>query len=484
MKKFQILIILFLALFFSAFDYKSIDSLKKSCENNNSSACVSLGIIYEYELMDTLQLRFEKAKTMYQKACDLKDKQACKYLKSLLEKRYLFAREVVDKHGFVYYGFVYSNDDKNFIIKPQFIDVMYLSDEIIAARFDEKNDYKWGLINQKVKMFISPQFDDVKPIENNFNRQDFFTIEKDGKMGLMDKNANILIKPVQFTKLDTSWIEHNLIIAYANYFEGDLDGENEDEFWLIDIKGKLLSKLKFNYFANCKTGLKLREASNLKWNFVSLENGVFISKIKFDDIKCLSNNFIVGKFQEKWSLIDKKGNQIAKAQFDKIYDESKITDFFDDTFIIVQNHDKFNLIDYEGKLVDEFDEIGDIYKNLLSVKKNRKWNFIDKNAKVLKNEELLHFSTQELKDSNGSASNKIVSKFNENLGEYSEILGIIAFKSNKGWYFIDKKGKPILPYFYDEFLGYAGKCMMIAQNKNFNLINKKGEVVTKNYCYE
>lgn len=164
---------LFLALFFSAFDYKSIDSLKKSCENNNSSACVSLGIIYEYELMDTLQLRFEKAKTMYQKACDLKDKQACKYLKSLLEKRYLFAREAVDKYGFVYYGFVYSNDDKNFIIKPQFIDVIYLSDEIIVARFDEKNDYKWGLINQKAEMFIPLQLDDIKPIKTHSNKQDF-----------------------------------------------------------------------------------------------------------------------------------------------------------------------------------------------------------------------------------------------------------------------------------------------------------------------
>ncbi len=138
---------------------------------------VSLGIIYEYELMDTLQLRFEKAKTMYQKACDLKDKQACKYLKLLLEKRYLFAHEVVDKHGFVY-----SNDDKNFIIKPQFIDVIYLSDEIIAARFDEKNDYKWGLINQKAKMFIPPQLDDIKPIKTHSNKQDFFMIEKDGKM--------------------------------------------------------------------------------------------------------------------------------------------------------------------------------------------------------------------------------------------------------------------------------------------------------------
>ncbi len=113
-----------------------------------------------------------------------------------------------------------------------------------------------------------------------------------------------------------------------------------------------------------------------------------------------------------------------------------------------------------------------------------KWNFIDKNAKVLKNEELLRFSTQELKDNNSSTNDKTARKSYENLGEYSEILGIITFKSNKGWYFIDKKGKPILPYFYDEFLGYAGKCMMIAQNKNFNLINKKGEVVTKNYCYE
>lgn len=300
----------------------------------------------------------------------------------------------------------------------------------------------------------------------------------------MDKNANILIKPAQFIKLDTSLIKYDLIIAYTGYFEGDLQGENKDEFWLIDIKGKLLSKLKFNYFANCKIGIKLREASNLKWNFVSLENGVFVSKVKFDDIKCLSNNFIIGKFQEKWSLIDKKGNKIAKAQFDKVYKGSKFLDFFNDKLIIVQNHNKFNLIDYKGKSIDEFDEIGDIYKNLLSVKKNGKWSFIDKNAKVLKNEELLHFSTQELKDNNSPTNDKIARKSNENLGEYSEILGIIAFKSNKGWYFIDKKGKPILPYFYDEFLGYADKCMMIAQNKNFNLINKKGEVVTKNYCYE
>lgn len=238
--------------------------------------------------------------------------------------------------------------------KPQFIDkkgnIIFtatnaeqcgvFSEGLVSVKVGEK----WGYLNKKGEMAITPQFDYVSPFNeglaavavHNKEKDEVLIgyIDTDGKVvinyqfkmsygdisnhlfsnglalvfngksyGYIDKKGNYIINP-QFD------VATNFREGYAIIRQGDMQG-------YINKDGKIVINPQFIEAGYFYSGVAPVASSNGKYGYID-ENAKYIINPQFDQASPFFGSIAFVLSSDKWGIIDKEGKYISNPQFDHI----------------------------------------------------------------------------------------------------------------------------------------------------------------------
>ncbi|MCH5220090.1 MAG: WG repeat-containing protein [Muribaculaceae bacterium] len=215
--------------------------------------------------------------------------------------------EIINDNGNIYFlGVAYPdslmvNKESNWIVSDEAGVILYENEDSIGG-FSEnlcpiRVNNKWGYIDINGKVVIEPQYDYVRA----FTTQKVARVKKDGLEFYIDDRGNTLfscdkaLTPLEF---DRSIIEKN------------------GKKFLVDSKGYSICSIDadevygFKETDSLATIIKDGKASK-----INLE-GKIVLNTKYDDIEKFINGVAIVTKNEKFGVIDLKGNEIITPSFD------------------------------------------------------------------------------------------------------------------------------------------------------------------------
>ncbi len=287
-------------------------------------------------------------------------------------------------------------------------------------RFDRTNyrfNYLYGIVNNKVgKLVTHLKLWDVRSDDFRAGSLVARVVFDNGRHGLMLKNG-------KFVKKDYGYI-----------------GEFKDGLAKISISGKVSAKLKTDntslgklpdYLDELIVGSDMtdftihdqlfEEAAHLtcegcSWGFIDTTAFIPIQP-KYEVAHDFINDICIVQHKEKWSMIDRLGNNLLAKKYDGI----KFLEGTDNQIIKLSvNSPKYGLMDTLGQLLVDlaYEDIGQFQENRLAVKKGNRWGFVAPNGK------------------------EIIRPKYQKVAAYSE--GLAAVRFQRKWIFIDPAGNTIL----------------------------------------
>ncbi|WP_072226007.1 WG repeat-containing protein [Campylobacter coli] len=445
MRKLQILITLFLALFLGACSKMSeIDKLKetcdleevqacekltqiyqKDCDNNNSQSCFELGKLYENPAIRDLN----KAKAYFVKADSLGLEKAKTYI------------------SFIDYGFA----PATFLHK---------------FGYETHKTFKGGgFIDHTGKWAIEPQFSDIYPFENGFAR----VVDRDYNIGLINQEGEVIVKP-KFDGMGSFVEGLALVLKLKN---------DKEKYGFINKSGKVVIDLEFDDAYNFSEGLAAVRKDK-KWGFIN-KKGKWAIEAKFDDVFSFSDKTTAFKLSDKWGIIDKQGKIIIEPQLEREDVANKLIYKF-------KVNDKFGIMDENGKVIVEPTMdiiIVNKYSYCATFCLKDKCGFVNTSDNIFiepKFDNLFFWddiASFKLGDKWGLMDNKgniiAQSKF-DHLDSFSE--GLAAIRIGDKWGYINKKGEVIEAQF-NKVEEFKGGLAAVKKGEKWGFINKKGDWVIK-----
>ncbi len=256
--------------------------------------------------------------------------------------------------------------------KPQFIDkqgnVKFVVNADCCGIFKEglaavKVGEKWGYINTKGKMMITPQFDYVSPFAEGlaavalvFNED---TEAEEIKIGYINKEGKLEI-PYQFKPfssrdnetitsssnpyITTEAVNSNkLLLSQSQFSDGLALVSNGNDFGYIDKSGKYVINPQFDKAVKFKNSYAVISQKGM-CGYINKEGKIIINpQFEFADY-FYSGKARVRSSDGKWGYIDMKGRYVINPQF-----ESSSKFFGDMAFVNIG--EKWGMIDEQGKIV-------------------------------------------------------------------------------------------------------------------------------------
>lgn len=302
-----------------------------------------------------------------------------------------------------------------------------------------------------------------------------------------------------------SWNPIGAIKQYGgNYDEGITRVTREGKSGFIDKKGKEVIPFVYDAAGDFLDGLSVFIRDGL-YGLLD-KNGKEIAPNIYENIMRAEDNsdWIAVNRDGLWGFLDKSGKEVISCQYDLIREFdlsfSRVKKFFSDGLHPVCRDSEWGFIDEKGKEVIpcQYEDVSMFKEGLAAVRRDGKWGFIDKKGK-----EVISCQYNEVVDfSDGLAAVRLgsdwrfVDKNNEikiegfkgvesyedymfkYSWEYSYRLNdsFLAFNKNNGWnkiieiqVLVFKDGVAIVPK--DNKQG----------NTKLQLINKKGETISKDY---
>jgi WD40 repeat protein len=274
----------------------------------------------------------------------------------------------------------YCDQKKRVIVPPQFDEIKEFYEGFAAVKINTK----WGYIDQTGNIVISHQFDEAEDFSEGFA-----VVKAHHYYGYIDKAGNQLTIP-QFYR------------AYS-FSEGlALVGFNSKDFGYINDRGQVVINLRGSVYSSrgfseglaavhLETKLMGLLGSGIKGGYID-KTGQVVIKPQFD----IANNFSeglacvgIGHSKPKYGYIDKTGQVVIKPQFDiaNNFSEGLACVGFVDSKI------KYGYIDKTGKVVikPQFDSFRDFHLHTefrngrVFVKIGNQYGWIDKTGKFIKN---------------------------------------------------------------------------------------------------
>ena len=202
------------------------------------------------------------------------------------------------------------NQKGDWIIQPIYDKVLGRnSDGNIWARINDK----WGIINQKGDWIVQPMFEDVGAV---YIKDQTLSVSINGKYGIVNETGDWIIHPM-FDKIDPEGFDEKGFLGVL------LDGK----IGWVNKSGELIIKNQFKLAA---------------WDILQRElfGGVFTD---FDH----NDRAIVLNFDDKFGIIDRKGNWVVKPVYDKIKQEG----FDHKGYVCVEVEGKIGWIDKDGNTI-------------------------------------------------------------------------------------------------------------------------------------
>lgn len=289
------------------------------------------------------------------------------------------------------------------IISPQFDDALSFSEGLAAVKLDEK----WGYIDRWGNQTIPLLFDDALSFCDGLAG-----IKQGGKWGFIGHGFDLAIPP------------HFEMVTY--FSEGLASVLLNDEIGFIDRQGNIVIAPQFERSSSgFYEGLAWVRREGENWVFIDSQGNIMIST-QFYEVNSFSGGlaafreeFEWSKKDYKWGFIDHQGNIVILPRF------NEVGSFFDGLALVKQG-DKYGFIDNQGKLAIalQFGWAKSFSEGLaaVAIKKGDKWGFIDTNGNLV--------TPPKFQYAKGCSQ------------------GLAAVKQNDRWGFIDSKGNLIIsPWF-------------------------------------
>lgn len=196
--------------------------------------------------------------------------------------------------------------------------------------YEIKKEHKYGIANAKGKIIIKCNYNSIEPEQNGFKAADYTYIVRDenNKYGLLD-GANRILLPIEYKGMESIKNKQYII---GTYWDGNCG--------IIDSSGKEILEQKYGRisFPKEETVLLNYATEDKKWEFNSglygLDGTVYVEATSQKGYASLSSAYyseeslnpilnkeiiIISNNKGKYGIVDRKGKELLKFQYDKIY---------------------------------------------------------------------------------------------------------------------------------------------------------------------
>ena len=361
--------------------------------------------------------------------------------------------------------------------------------ELYPAYKKEGNQKKWGYLGNDGSFIMEPNVE----LTEEFNEKGLGKIYLEGKIGLIDKNGEIVLEPVYD--------------AIGDMEEGVFSAVKGDRYYILDIMGNELFNSKEYVFLGVSSDQYIVAAEedkdgNVKMGYIN-KNGKVLIEPKYSEAWNFKNNRALVKMENDQKLIiDKNGDIIKKLKYENVLpdDENK-------TFVFSDENNLFGYLDENGDILVE-----PRFKNAFHFKDGMaivsfdddsndsgKWGVIDISGKfVLKpdftyisylGEGLFAVSKDKIEGSEIYAKKAIINKDGEQLTDFKYYNvgdkienGYISVSDNKKTFFIDIEGKKVSDLPEIEGVGHItlkDSIIKASIDDRLSYYNKSGKVIWK-----
>lgn len=275
------------------------------------------------------------------------------------------------------------NSKGEIILTPEYEEAIIIPDntkDVFLCTYDvnyENNTYKTVVYNSK-KQEIITGYDTVTPLENYGSSNtlwygtDVLLVSKEGKYGLVDFNGKELLA-CEYDSIET-------LKGVKSSFVTKKDGK----LGLVDNIGATV--LENEYQAIKPVSDKYENGyivTNADKKMGVMAKGKTLVEVKYEDIKSIygDGKYIV-KEEGKWQLIDTEGNIYLKDQFDEV-----ITVHGEN--VILQKDKKYGVSTLSGEteIEPKYEEMSYSFDNNYIYKENGKYGIMNIEGQVLLNPE-------------------------------------------------------------------------------------------------
>lgn len=319
-----------------------------------------------------------------------------------------------------------------------------------------KKNGKSGAINRKGETVVPFIYDRV----NYFYKSGLAIVIKDNKFGFVNALGKEII-PIIYENVDQTMIDEIVLVSKNKkwaFFSNK--GKQLTDFIFDEVKQAYITEGGRNKDTYFKGDLAIVSVGN-QFQYLDRNLKEVIPFGEYDYTESLNKNgFGIVAKKNKYGIIDNKGNEIIRLEYDKIEHPKRYSNIlelfvsekngtlqiFDENIKLIKD----NILDYSWDKID-FD---DYYLDVLLLKDNQnKFGIIDETGKTI-----IPFEFEELRPFDGQETT--IAKKNNH-------FGIIDFKS-----------KELVSFENDEI--YSSKfseIFVIKQNEKFGLFNKQGDKI-------
>ena len=220
--------------------------------------------------------------------------------------------------------------------------------EIVACDFKfsdgllpvKDEDGKWGYVNKKGEMVITPKYDSYTPFSDGLALVS--KSEKDGNSSVLviDKNAEV--------KMELKLKKFELQSPFKNGL-AVVEDKDKDRIGFIDLKGEFKKvPKKVRRINDYDNNVFTYTDENGKWGVMGLdENNTEYIRAKYSNIQLISSDKFLVKDDKEYVILNKEGNKIL--DFGDDYEQ---VDLLGSNFIVKEG-DIYMILDGENKPVNK-----------------------------------------------------------------------------------------------------------------------------------
>jgi len=328
--------------------------------------------------------------------------------------------------------------------------------------FPVKQDGKWGLIDKKGEIFLSPTYDAI----GKMDAFGYAIIQTKDKIGIINQNGQVVLSPrFQGVKV----IDNGLFAV-----------QEADHWTIINAAQQPILTERYSKIELLENGAYLRYSWKDKYGLVTRE-GKRITVAQYDAITPSSVGTFYIKKGHKVGIINLDGKEILPAKFDKATYEVQ-------NFIFVQNENSWGIFDGEANVIlpIEWDSWNLFSDHIIRITKKGKIRLYNFNTRKFITDKEYHnyipYSDTEIIVRKGREIGLINIEGREILScEYTEIQPFSANKYRveigRNWGIVAKNDAIILPVKYDFIAPLEGSVTTIINEGKFGIINIEGEIV-------
>lgn len=232
---------------------------------------------------------------------------------------------------------------------------------------EETGEYKTKVINEKAETIFT-EYDRVEAIENYDSKQNIWyegnvlRVVKNGKYGLIDCDGNKL--------LGTEFDE----IVSLKSVSGNLVVKKDGKVGIVNTVGQIIVPIEYKDVKILKEGYKNEYIiidENGNQGIIST-SGTIIIEPNYKEVKYLNSSEVYAtKIDEKWNLVNKKGEVLNNEYDDYTYAKGD--------YIIVKKDNKYGIITTAGelKIIPTYDELSYAFSVYYIAKLNGKYGVIN-----------------------------------------------------------------------------------------------------------